>query len=432
MKRLVSKIKIIHCNYYKILKGSNRSNEAEKSKRQEYMKTMAEIWDIQNKQNQAASKAVALQMNSSPMSTRSASSHGENEQSDNIYSPEKPRRKRPKKKQFGMTSHLASALDRSGISDRDASMVILIAADALGVNPLNVNASYSNVRRHRMNLRENKAKEIQEMFIQNNEKAAFVLHFDGKILENTTSGINENAKVDRLAVVLSYGKNMKLLGIPKLSAGTSLKQFEAIRDIVDEWGVLLRIKFMCFDNTNVNTGDRAGTCLRLRNFFDENILSLACRHHIPEIVLSKVFSITIEDKSSGPKIMLFEQFKKSWTNINPKIYEPAINENRVYSAFDNAERLDLIEFLNEQLEILSSERHDYIELLQLCLLFLGSNRKFNVGKPAGVSRARYMMKAINALKMVLFRGQLELSGKCYYIISIPKHSHSNNSKIFMF
>lgn len=411
MKRLVSKIKTMHFNYYKMVKGSSRCNDVEMCKRQNYVQKMAKIWDIESKQNPLASKATASKARTSPLSQHSASSHDENAQLEAAYSPEKPKRKRPKRKQFQMTAHMASALDRSKISDRDASMVILTAAGALGINPSDVNASYSNVRLLRTKLREERAKEIQHTFIRNNQEAAFVVHFDGKMLENSTSTLNEHDKVDRLAIVLSYGKNMKLLGIPKLSAGTSLKQFEAIRDTINEWDVTPRVKFMCFDNTNVNTGDRSGTCSRLRTFFDGNILSLACRHHIPEIILSKVFSITIEDKTSGPKIMLFERFKKSWSNINAAFYEPAINENIVDSAFDNTEKFDLIEFLSEQLEIQSSDRHDYIELLQLSLLFLGANRKFNVGKPAGVSRARFMMKAINALKIVLFRGQLELSGK---------------------
>lgn len=130
-----------------------------------------------------------------------------------------------------MTYELTAALVRSKVSSRDASMILLTAADAFGVNPADVRASYSKIRRDRINFREEKAKEIQQMFIQSNQKAVFVLHFDGKMLENTTNTLPEQARVDRLAIVLSYGNNRKLLGIPKLQSGTAKKQFEAIPSI---------------------------------------------------------------------------------------------------------------------------------------------------------------------------------------------------------
>jgi len=55
-----------------------------------------------------------------------------------------------------------------------------------------------------------------------------------------------------------------------------------------------------------------------------NVLYLACRHHIHEIMLEEAFSITISP-SSGPDILLFKRFKAFWPNIDYKPGTDAIS-----------------------------------------------------------------------------------------------------------
>lgn len=204
---------------------------------------------------------------------------------------------------------------------------------------------------------------------------------------------------------------MKLLAVPKLIDGKSKTQFNAIKDTIDQWGVEDRIKALSFDNTNVNTGERAGTCQQLRQELEGDILSLSCRLHIFEIVLSNVYSKAMNDDPKSPNITLFVQFKKQWETINPQLFEPGINENIGYSAFDGVERTELLDFLREQLLIQKPDHHDYIELLELSILFLEEgSRIFKVRKPGAVHRARFMMRAIIALKMCLLRDQLKMPG----------------------
>ena len=57
-------------------------------------------------------------------------------------------------------------------------------------------------------------------------------------------------------------------------------------------------------------------------------------------------------------------------------------------------------------------RDDYREFLELCTIFVGGNKESYIFKefkaPGGVSNARWMSKAINAIKIVLFTCQFTL------------------------
>ena len=48
---------------------------------------------------------------------------------------------------------------------------------------------------------------------------------------------------------------------------------------------------------------------------DKDMLWLACRHHILEIVLESVVSTSLP-VSSGPNIQIFKRFKVNWDKLN--------------------------------------------------------------------------------------------------------------------
>jgi len=84
------------------------------------------------------------------------------------------------------------------------------------------------------------------------------IHWDGKILPALTG----NDKVDWLwLAVLDSGNGVrKLLGVPKLPAGTGEAQANAVYQLIDDWQLTARIQSMCFDTTASNTGSKAGAC----------------------------------------------------------------------------------------------------------------------------------------------------------------------------
>ena len=90
----------------------------------------------------------------------------------------------------------------------------------------------------------------------------------------------------------------QLLTVAKLANGSGEAKASAIHTALEDWNITSRIQAMCFDTTNSNTGRLAGACVLLEQKLDRELLSLACRHHILELVISAVFKICLGTTSS--------------------------------------------------------------------------------------------------------------------------------------
>ena len=66
---------------------------------------------------------------------------------------------------------------------------------------------------------------------------------------------------------------------------------------------------MCFDTTSSNTGRINGACVILQQLLGQDLLHLACRHHILELIAGAAFK-TVITSSSAPDIQLFKRFKR--------------------------------------------------------------------------------------------------------------------------
>ena len=112
---------------------------------------------------------------------------------------------------------VASTLDRINLSDRK--FVLLAAAIAkandedLSTAPL----SHSTVHRKRSSHRSAIASDIRQEFMLT-EKAALVVHWDGKIMKDTTNHEDPKSTADRLAVSVTGVEIEKILGIVKLTS----------------------------------------------------------------------------------------------------------------------------------------------------------------------------------------------------------------------
>jgi hypothetical protein len=89
-----------------------------------------------------------------------------------------------------------------------------------------------------------------------------------------------------------------LLAIPKLASGTGHKQASATFELVHEWGLEDHIIGMSFDTTASNTGGKKGAAVLLEQMLGKQLLNLACRHHIQELIAEAVFS-ELMGKSTG-------------------------------------------------------------------------------------------------------------------------------------
>ena len=134
----------------------------------------------------------------------------------------------------------------------------------------------------------------------------------------------ERECVDRLLIIVSDKDVTKLLAIPKLKSGIAAVMSNACFAEIRSWGLEDRIMAMCFDTTASNTGCKGGVCFKLEAELRKDLLNLACRHHVSEIVLEKVFSL--HDSARSPKLELFSHFRDFWPQIHQAKYRLAMDD----------------------------------------------------------------------------------------------------------
>lgn len=302
-----------------------------------------------------------------------------------------------------LSEAVVTTLDRVNVSDRQAMFVIGSVAQALGVPVAETSLSYSTIRRKRNQTRESVVESEKATFTPSNP---VVLHWDGKLLPNITGGVE---KVDRVAVIISGNGEEKLLAVPPIKKGTGQEQATACLKILEEWKLKDHVRGLCFDTTASNTGLNLGACSLIEKALDKELVWIACRHHVLEVTLSDVFK-ALFGTSSGPDITLFKRFQKKW---------PEIDQQKFTVGGDNLYKTTELISLRQEMKKYYSEaiknqqpREDYLELLNLCNIFLGSSEATAGAKfraPGALHQARWMAKAIYCLKMYLFQDQINLT-----------------------
>ena len=201
---------------------------------------------------------------------------------------------------------------------------------------------------------------------------------------------------------ITNGKT-QLLGVPQMVSGTGENQAAAVYQLLQEWNLLDKVAGMGFDTTSCNTGSRSGTCILLEQRLHRTILNLACRHHIYELLLKEIFSVYT--KSSGPEVNLFGQFQKQWNSIDKSIYQTGWEHDEIRHILQDC-RENILEFSYAKLKE-NINRHDFRELLELVIIYLGrSVPSFHFRKPGAFHHARWIAKAIYCLKIWMLRNQL--------------------------
>lgn len=332
----------------------------------------------------------------------SAESDNSPEQSEEqpSTSTSNPIRAKRRNKMF-MSPRLVSALDRTLLSDRAATMILFESSRAIGENPQELPVSKSTINRQRKKLRKLTATSIKENFTADNP---LTIHWDGKLMPD----IIGKEKVETLPILVSGMGKKKLLGIPKLTNGTGKAIAHAVFHELQDWHVEDSVRVMCFDTTASNTGRSAGACVILEQLLGRHLLHFACRHHIFEIMLGSVFQECF-GSSGAPEIGLFKRFQVQWENICKDNFEDVMTDDFILSELGDI-REDVIRFCNLQLQQ-SHPRDDYQEFLDIMLIFLRSEschgKKFRA--PGPMHQARWMAKAIYSIKVWLFRSQFKLT-----------------------
>ena len=297
---------------------------------------------------------------------------------------------------------MAAALDRTQISDRQAAQVLIPFAVELGHDVNELALSRASIGRRRKANRTEQAAELKEAFAPS---VPLTIHWDGKLMPDLTG----RDKVDRLPVLVSGDGQQKILAVQKLGDRKAEGTAAVILDAPEDWKVKDRIVAMCFDTTAVNTGAKSGVCLRLEMSLGRQLIYLACRHHMMEIVLEHVFSALLTEQSRSPDITLFLNFRDMWPMIDQTKYTTARDDESTLHRIQPW-REETVSFAQDQL-LREHPRDDYKELLELVIIFLGSvpHRQTAVRfhAPGAVHRARWMSRAVYALKLWIFFDQYE-------------------------
>ncbi len=171
---------------------------------------------------------------------------------------------------------------------------------------------------------------------------------------------------------------------------------------MDDWNVKERIAALSFDTTASNTGLKVGACAAIEEKLGRQVLWLACRHHILEIVAEHAFTTCYKAATTGPDIKLFQRFKQQWASIRIEEYSPVDHTVRGQD--------DIIAFCKDHL-LKVQPRDDYCELLELTIIYLGGTpeRGIHFRQPGALHRARWMARIIYAIKICLFHSQFKMT-----------------------
>lgn len=320
-----------------------------------------------------------------------------------------------------VTPKLVSSLDRCQLSIRDSVYILQATVEALGLNFEDFPINKSSIQRVRTRIRKERAENIKTDF-QNNVPEVVTVHWDGKLLP----GLNvRSAKEERLPIVITFGDEEQLLSVPKLDNSSGKEQAKAVSRAIKDWNLDDKVQIICCDTTASNTGRFNGTCVLLEQELERELVLFGCRHHIYELVLKSVFETKVHQVTISPEIPLFKMFRDEWKNIDTNNFQTGadiVKEN-----FNDHEITEILSFYFEELRK-PIVRNDYRELTELSIIFLGGDvdKQLKIRPPGAMHQARWMARAIYALKIFLLRSQLKLTKKdsgglkevCVFIVMV--------------
>jgi len=201
---------------------------------------------------------------------------------------------------------------------------------------------------------------------------------------------------------------VQLLNVLKLPNGTGSEMAKAVGGALEDWDFTERIGGMSFDTTSSNTGLKNGACVLIEQQLKKDLLYFACRHHVLELLLAAAFT-TVIGPTSGPTVIMFKRFQGHWKFIDRSQFESGDSHPHVRPLLDHVDK----DWFQSTLINHKGLRDDYRELLELTVIFLGQvpPRGVRFLAPGPMHHARWMSKAIYALKVWMFRSQFKLTAR---------------------
>lgn len=267
----------------------------------------------------------------------------DNEEIDGTYVV-KSQLKQSKKRKI-ITPDITAILDRAKVSDRTAARVLAATLIAADITLQDVHLSRETLRRKRQQHRDLLKDGIRA---DAKTRASHIqsVHWDGK---QQSAPENKWEKIDRVPVLVSGHEWHQLLGVPRLDRGTGEAQAKAIYKCLEEWDFLDNVRAMVFDTTASNTGSINGACILLERQLGRDLLYLACRHHVFELLLKTAFETSM-GCTSGPDVLIFKRFQAQWKNMDKDQFSPGVHDITVKEAL-HSDIPDALAFAEEQLKV---------------------------------------------------------------------------------
>ncbi|KAG0718091.1 hypothetical protein GWK47_053151 [Chionoecetes opilio] len=175
----------------------------------------------------------------------------------------------PPKKRLKVTPEVVSALDRTNLSDREGDP----PPPGCGFQ-LRINACFPKHTSSIQNDDQDGAcgghQDLLSKSSPNAEEPPLIVHWDGKLLPDLT-GEGEGNLLDRLPIIVSSPalEKEKLLGMPKLPAGTGAAMATKVVEVLGEGGYQGEGGRYVFRHDASNTGIHTGCCRLLEEAFGE-------------------------------------------------------------------------------------------------------------------------------------------------------------------
>ena len=219
-----------------------------------------------------------------------------------------------------VTAEVAAALDKTKVTDRMVVHNLVSFSKAFGHSPEEIALNRWTIRKSRRRHRISTLSNLQNKFsIQT--KGPAVAHWDGKLLPHI-GGKGHQKLVDRFPILVSdTNNNEQLLNVPKLSNGTGRAIANAVVESLKKWSIETKVKALSFDTTVTNSGIKSGAAVLIEKELTQNMLHLACRHHIHEILLGDVFTLLF-GPFRNPEITMCKCFKQKWSSLCHAQFEP--------------------------------------------------------------------------------------------------------------
>lgn len=307
------------------------------------------------------------------------------------------------RKKFKLCDNDIKELSQCGGSYRVIEKALTIGIKAAGGDPRDYAISKTSLCGQSNKFRTIKKSANLEQIAGNNEKALIL--FDGKKFAK----INQRhiGKDSRMVAICHTREKDIALGLPILDSGHARVYANEIFTLCENSNLTNRVIGLVCDTTNVNLGASGGVCALFEKDVKRNVLNIACRHHIYELLLSSALKAAL-GTFDAPTLTIFHALKEMWSDIKERGFQYSPCDE---IEFDSPNLQDL--YINAKETLIghaksTNIRDDYAELTDLCLKFLGVRTQKSFMVPGSDSRARWLSKAIYGIKMYLFRENLNL------------------------